>query len=66
MKKKIKQKPGYTIEDIMEEIEELKKKKKVEELFKCVVCGKPLIKIGEYQYKGNCKHVPKNWRLSVG
>ena len=33
---------------------------------KCWTCGKEFKKLDEHTYKPNCKHLPKNWRLSVG
>lgn len=41
-------------------------KLKMENLFRCKDCGKPLIKISRYSYKGNCSHIPEKWRLNVG
>ena len=70
VKEKMKRKkPGYTVADIMKEVEELKKENKEERwknLFRCKECGTPLVKINEYEYKGDCAHIPKGWRLSVG
>lgn len=41
---------------------------------RCLKCGKKYVnaadsitgKFSKYLWKGNCEHVPKGWRLSVG
>jgi hypothetical protein len=35
-------------------------------MLKCPECGKDYIQIDEHTYKGACKHLPEDWRLSRG
>lgn len=37
-----------------------------QDMLKCSICGKKLKKIDKYIYRGNCEHLNKNIRVSIG
>ena len=38
----------------------------IKNILACEVCGRRYVKVDDYTYRGNCKHIQKTWWLSVG
>lgn len=63
----MKQTTTQILDSLIDEAGKMEKKLKNQSgLLKCHTCGKPYKRISEYEYIGDCEHVPENMIISVG
>jgi len=53
-------------EEALQQAEKRFGKMTKEDSTRCFTCKEPFIKIDDHTWKGNCKHIPKDWHFSKG